>query len=48
MIGVLVRNQDSVHALGAGAAKDFKASHHFLAAKARVDEQSGVLGFEQC
>lgn len=40
-------DQDSVNAHGTFAAESFKAPHHFLAAQAGINEESGVLGFEQ-
>src|SRR5208282_1592611 len=47
MVGVLVSDQDGVHALGARAAQRFEAPQHFLLAKAGVDEEGGAPGFEQ-
>src|ERR1700691_5046328 len=47
MIGVLMGDQDRVDAFRARATHRFKAAKSFLAAEARVNEESGVLGFEQ-
>jgi len=47
MVGVLVSNKDGVDTVGTRAAESFKATENFLAAEASVDEESGVLGFEQ-
>ena len=47
MVRVLVGDQDGVQAFGALAAKRFKASQRFFAANAGINEESGVLSFEQ-
>ena len=47
MIGVLVRDQNRIHAFGERTAKRFKAACDFAAAKTGIDEESGVLGFKQ-
>ena len=47
MIGMLVRDQDGVDVLGTAAAEGFESAKHFAAAKASVNQESGVFGFEQ-
>jgi hypothetical protein len=47
MVGMLVRDENGVHALGARAAERCKAPQRLFLSQARVDEESGVLGFEQ-
>jgi hypothetical protein len=47
MIAVLVGDQDGVHALGTLSAERFEAPHHFFAAEAGVNEESGMACLEQ-
>jgi hypothetical protein len=47
MVRVLVSNKDGIDPVGTRAAEGLKAAENFLAAEASVDEESGVLGFEQ-
>ena len=47
MVGMLVGDQDRVHALGTRAAQRLEAAQHFLFAKPGVDEEGGAAGFEQ-
>ena len=47
MVGVLVGDQDGVDALGLLPAQRFQAAQQFLLAKSGVNEEGGVLGFEQ-
>jgi hypothetical protein len=47
MVGVLVGDQDGVDAFETRPAQRFKPPKDFLSAKARVNEESGVFGFEQ-
>jgi hypothetical protein len=47
MIAVLVSDQDGVHVVGTQAAQRFETPQHFLAAKACVNEESGMACLEQ-
>ena len=47
MIGVLVGDQDAVDAIGLRPAERLQAAQQFLLAKSCVDEEGGVLSFEQ-
>jgi len=47
MVGVLVGDQDRVDTLGLLPAQRFQAAQQFLLAKSRVNEEGGVLRFEQ-
>ena len=47
MVGMLVGDQDAVHALRLLAAERFESAQKFLAAESGVNEEGGALGFEQ-
>lgn len=47
MVGVLVRDKNGVHMLGASAAERFKSPRHFFAPVTCVNEESRAASFEQ-
>ena len=47
MVGMLVRDEDGVHVLGALAAESFKAAQHFLAAETGVNQEGRTPRLEQ-
>jgi hypothetical protein len=47
MVGMLVRDENSVEALRARPAEGFKPPENFPASYSRVDEEGSAFGFEQ-